>query len=226
MKNHFRLILTTVCIFSVLHLFSQENCKVLKPEIDGTYTGKCKNGLANGKGIAVGTDRYEGQFAKGLPNGYGTYTWAGGNVYTGDWINGMRHGIGKYTIKKENGDSIQNGLWQQDIYSGPKPRNPYVNYKSSVKRYNFENNKTGLNRVLFDITVSGTRNHKITNLLMSTSSGAETKVGQLIGYDQVVFPVTVKISYTSTSGYHSYPIEVKFECEIFEPGDWTVEIDN
>jgi hypothetical protein len=226
MKSIFRISLITVFLFSVFSVFSQENCKVLKPEIDGTYTGKCKNGLANGKGIATGTDRYEGQFTKGLPNGYGTYTWAGGNVYTGDWINGKRHGIGKYTMKKETGDSIQNGLWQQDIYSGPKPRNPYINYKASVKRYNFVNNKTGLNRVLLDLTVSGTHSHTITNLLMSTSSGAEIKVGQFIGYDQVVFPVTVKISYTSTSGYHSYPIEVRFDFEIFEPGDWFISIDN
>ena len=29
----------------VNNLIAQEECKVLKPEISGTYTGKCKKGL-------------------------------------------------------------------------------------------------------------------------------------------------------------------------------------
>ena len=226
MNTALRIGLISVFTFCTLLLFGQEGCKVLKPGISANYEGKCKNGLAHGKGIASGTDRYEGQFSKGLPNGYGTYTWVGGDMYTGDWIDGIRHGIGKQTFKTTSGDSIQNGLWQNDIYVGPKPRSPLVIDKTSVKRFNFQKNQTTLNRVLLDITASGTRNHKITNFLMSTSSGAEIKSGSLVGYDQIVFPVTIKVTYTSTSSFHSYPVNVRFEFEIFEPGDWTVNIDN
>ncbi|MEI6061185.1 MAG: hypothetical protein WCR72_10775, partial [Bacteroidota bacterium] len=68
----------TLFTLSALILFGQEKCRVLKPELVGTYEGKCKDGLANGKGIAIGTDRYEGQFTKGFPQGYGTYTWSTG----------------------------------------------------------------------------------------------------------------------------------------------------
>jgi hypothetical protein len=226
MKNMLRYGLILLLTINSLVLFSQAKCQVFKSEIAGTYEGKCKNGLANGKGIAVGTDRYEGQFVKGWPNGYGTYTWANGNVYTGDWIDGMRHGIGRYTMKTTHGDSVQNGLWQKDTYAGPKPRNPFVTDKTGVNRYNFQKNQTTLSRVLLDITVSGTRNQKISNLLMSASSGSDTKIGELIGYDHVEFPVTIKVTYTSTSSFHSYPVNVRFEFEIFEPGDWTVNIDN
>ena len=58
--------------FIGLGLTAQEDCIVLKPEISGKYTGKCKNGLAQGTGKAEGTDVYEGQFMKGLPHGSGT----------------------------------------------------------------------------------------------------------------------------------------------------------
>ena len=226
MKNILHFGLISIFIFYTLQLFSQEQCKVLKPEITGTYEGKCKSGLASGKGVATGSDRYEGQFLKGLPNGYGTYTWAGGNVYTGEWIDGMRHGIGKYTMKSTSGDSIQNGLWQKDKYIGPTPRNPYVTDKTGVSRYNFQKNQTTLSRVMLNITVSGTHSQQLTNFLMSSSSGTETKIGTLTGYELIVFPVTIKVTYTSISGFHSYPIDVRFEFEIFEPGDWTVSIDN
>jgi hypothetical protein len=34
------------------------DCKVISPDISGSYTGDCKHGLAHGKGIAQGKDRY------------------------------------------------------------------------------------------------------------------------------------------------------------------------
>jgi hypothetical protein len=110
---------------------------VLKPEIAGTYEGKCKNGLAHGKGIATGTDRYEGQFSKGLPNGTGKYTWQNGSVYNGEWSDGERNGIGRFIMKTASGDSIQDGIWDKNVYLGPKPQNPYVSYKTGIDRYTF-----------------------------------------------------------------------------------------
>jgi len=198
----------------------------MKPEISGTYDGKCKKGLANGKGIAVGTDRYEGQFTEGLPSGYGTYTWSNGNVYTGEWAAGMRHGIGKLTMKLNGRDSIQDGLWQNDSFQGPKPRNPYVSYKDGVDRFTFQKNNTTRSRVLIDIYQNGARNRTVTNLILSTTSGSDTKVGESIGYDFVTFPVSIKIMYTSLNKFHTISYNVKFEFEIFEPGDWTVVLEN
>ena len=226
MKNNLRFGLVTLFTFCTLVLFSQENCKVLKPEIAGTYEGKCKNGFANGKGVAVGTDRYEGQFVKGFPNGYGKYTWANGNVYTGEWAGGMRHGTGKLTIKLNGRDSIQDGLWQNDAYTGPKPRNPYVSYKDGVDRFTFQKNNTTKDRVLIDIFQNGVRNKSITNFNMSTTSGNDTKVGESVGFDYIVFPVSIKIMYTSMNKLHTISYNVKFEFEIFEPGDWTVTLEN
>ena len=39
---------------------AQETCKVLQTSIEGTYTGDCAGGKANGKGKSVGIDRYDG----------------------------------------------------------------------------------------------------------------------------------------------------------------------
>jgi hypothetical protein len=226
MKNILHLSMVIFFVFCSLMVYGQDKCKVLKPEIAGTYEGKCKNGFANGKGIAVGTDRYEGQFIKGFPDGYGTYTWASGNIYTGEWTGGMRHGIGKYIIKSTSADSIQDGLWQNDKYKGPKPRNPYISYKDGVDRYSFQKNNTTKNRVLIDIFQNGVRNRTITNFVMSTTSGSDTKVGESVGFDYIIFPVSIKVMYTSMNKLQTISYNVKFEFEIFEPGDWTLTLDN
>ncbi len=226
MKNKLRFSLLSLFLICSIFLYSQENCKVLKSSISDTYQGKCKKGLANGKGVAVGTDRYEGQFVNGLPNGFGTYTWANGDKYTGEWIEGMRHGIGRYTMTISGIDSIQDGLWQNDNYYGPKPKNPYVMNKSGVDRYTFRKNLSAQNRVLVDINQNGMRNRGISNFLMSTSSGSEAKRGESVGYEYITFPVTIKISYTTFNKIHTQSYPVWFEFEIYEPGDWKVELDN
>jgi len=226
MKAISRFLLINILALTTVTLYSQEKCVVLKPEISGTYTGKCKNGLANGKGIAVGTDRYEGFFVKGLPQGDGTYTWSTGETYSGEWVEGMRHGIGKYTSTIDGKTVVSDGVWQKDQYAGPKPPKPNVVYNSGVDRYNFQKKNTTKSRVLIDFYQSGTRNLGISNLDISTSSGAETKLGQSVGYDYIVFPVTIKLMYTTWNKFHTMPVNVKFEFEISEPGDWTLELNN
>lgn len=90
-----------IMFFLAIGLRAQQNdCKVLLESISGTYEGKCKNGLAHGKGIAQGTDRYEGTFVKGLPSGRGVYKWADGSFYDGEWKDGKKEGKGKL-VKKD-----------------------------------------------------------------------------------------------------------------------------
>ena len=42
-----------------------------------------------------------GQYIKGKPHGYGTYTWENGDTYVGDFIDGERDGEGIW--RKLNG---------------------------------------------------------------------------------------------------------------------------
>src|SRR5947208_12549569 len=62
--------------------------------IDGDYQGDCdeETELAQGQGEATGADRYVGYFAKGKPDGKGTYTWANGARLDGNFKDGKAHG--------------------------------------------------------------------------------------------------------------------------------------
>jgi len=81
------------------------NCTVNDSDISGEYSGGCKNGLAHGKGVAQGRDRYEGVFNNGIEHGKGYYSWADGRRYKGDWRNGKQNGKGIYTWS--NGDRYE-----------------------------------------------------------------------------------------------------------------------
>ena len=124
MKHILYSVIISIFLTSPFFLSAQKNCKVLVPEIDSIYTGKCKKGLANGKGTAIGIDSYTGKFSKGYPHGRGTYNWANGDAYTGNWKEGKRSGAGKLTLKLQETDSIIDGLWDDDKYMGAKPIPP------------------------------------------------------------------------------------------------------
>lgn len=217
----------TVVFISFLSLtaFTQSKCKVLVPDLEGEYIGKCKKGLAHGKGKAVGKDTYQGNFRKGLPNGEGTYTWASGAQYVGDWVNGYRTGEGIYKYKSNNADSVQAGMWKENEYLGPTPKKPIVIRKEFVTRQNFRRNGDG-DRILIDIYQNGSPNRDILDFSLISTSGSYFESGRSHGIETVIFPVTVKIKYESWNVAHTSRHSATFEFEISEPGNWQVEIVN
>jgi len=225
--NHLILFLSIITFTTVsIQISAQESCKVLIPEIDSIYIGKCKKGLAHGKGDAFGVDSYSGRFSKGLPNGKGTYTWADGSIYTGGWMDGKLHGEGTLILKFGEKDSIVDGLWENDKYMGPKPIAPRIITKVGVDRFSIKPSGGIKDRVLIDIFQSGTRNTSISNFLISTSNGVETRLGHSVGYDYIDFPVTIRVHYMTKNKLKMNEYQVIFEFEISEPGDWVVEIHN
>jgi hypothetical protein len=72
-------------------------CRVIDPELQGSYEGGCRNGLAQGYGVAQGEAEYRGEFRAGLKEGQGVKTWAWGDRYEGGFLNDRRHGRGMYT---------------------------------------------------------------------------------------------------------------------------------
>lgn len=215
-----------ILLFTFQNNFSQETCKVLTDNLVGTYEGKCKKGLAHGKGKAVGTDSYEGVFSKGFPSGNGTYTWANGDIYIGKWKKGKRQGEGVLKYKINGKDTIMAGLWEDNRYLGPKPIPPKVTEARSIDRYTIKKYGNEINRVLISFQQNGVRNPHITNLLLTTSCGIETSLGYMIGFRDFEFPIKIKLSYKTKNKLLTSEYNVSFEFEIFERGDWRVEINN
>lgn len=207
-------------------LGAQNDCKVLMPEIDSSYTGKCKKGLAHGNGFARGKDSYEGRFKKGWPDGGGTYSWSSGEVYKGNFIEGMKDGEGYYTFTINGQDTVLYGLWKNDVYIGPIPKKPKVHQQVSVDRYNFKKISDVQNRVLIDFYQNGGRNAGIRDLLIAGNSGYETTLGHSKGYIDMTFPFTMTIKYTTPNKLQTRLVYCIFEFTIYEAGDWRVELFN
>lgn len=225
-KFSFKWIIGFYLIFICQFAFTQFDCKVLKPEISLIYKGECKNGLAHGLGEASGIDNYEGKFKKGLPHGNGKYEWADGDVYEGNWKKGLRHGYGKFSFFINGKDSIIEGQWVSDEFKGQKIQSDYkIVRKLSVDRYRIHKTSEGA-AVYFKILRGGTHNREIENLILSSDSGTEVRQGTILGYENLIFPVTVKIFYYAWNKLHTVQYNSIFEVTFNKPGVYEVSLFN
>ena len=84
----------------VVWIADKNGCKVAnpfpQPEETITWSGKCKNGFAEGEGVLEwfvkgnSADRYEGMLKQGWAEGKGTLTRAEGSRYNGQWVRSLR----------------------------------------------------------------------------------------------------------------------------------------
>jgi len=139
-------------------VFSQQGeCIVAVKAIAGSYTGGCKNGLAQGHGIAKGVDSYEGQFREGVPHGTGTYKWSNSDYYEGQWKKGKMEGKGKMAYK----DSTITGFWNAGEYKGKELLLPYsIMRRRNAPRSSITKTIGTLNEVRTKILQSGSNNNE------------------------------------------------------------------
>jgi hypothetical protein len=228
-QTNYFLVLAILFVLSIPSVFSQDSCKVLKPEISGKYQGNCKKGLAQGNGIAEGTDKYEGHFKNGLPDGKGKYTWANGNTYEGDWKTGRKNGNGKSTYKKNGKDSIVYGLWEDDKFikiAFPVPYKIFIvrdidNYTVSKVGDGKDNNK-----ITLKLKRCGADNTKLTDFNFVVDNGLYEQLGNNYIYYNVVFPIAIKITYTTPNKFNTIMLNPVLEITINEPGDWDITLTN
>lgn len=210
------------CIYA-----QQTDCKVNLPSISGTYSGGCRKGLAQGKGVATGTDRYEGQFRNGLPDGRGTYTWADGTVYSGQWLNGVREGRGKMIYITAKGDSVITGYWKNNLYAGIQLVTPY-NIKSNigVSRYLFNQINDKGSEVTIKLYLGSMVNSDVTSFSVASDSGDEFQQGTITGIEHARFPLDIILKYRTWNQLRTAQHNVIFEFTITDPGKWEVIVTN
>ncbi len=101
-QNQLDLISGSFVLALVLYALSaaaqaQSKCLVLDPELQASYSGGCKDGKAEGPGVARGSAVYAGEFRGGRKHGRGVKTWSWGDRYEGEFADDAKHGAGTYT---------------------------------------------------------------------------------------------------------------------------------
>ncbi|MCB0650552.1 MAG: hypothetical protein KDC85_04690 [Saprospiraceae bacterium] len=227
MKNFKPIFLFLLAVLLSLPLMGQKKCRVMSPNLKGTYEGKCERGLAHGKGLAVGTDTYKGSFKKGYPHGQGTCYYADGSFYAGEWKKGMKDGEGKLAFQLDGRDTVTVGKWKDDVYVGPITAAPYqINMSRGVDRYSFRRINDG-DRVMIHFMQNGMTNTSIEDFRIFSDKGTQVFLMNAYGYENIdEFPFTCKINYITSNKLHTAKNEVIFVFTINEPGDWEVTIHN
>jgi hypothetical protein len=213
-------------IFFVFNLSaqSQPECKVLKPELSGTYTGGCKKGLAQGIGEAKGKDNYKGSFKKGFPDGKGKYYYSDGSFYEGNFLKGLRNGEGSYIFSYQGKDSIQAGIWKNDKYAGKKSVPPYsVQLKRNIMNYSISKSIKGDKSIMVVITKNASRVQP-SDLDLFGSSGSIINSGSAYGFENVTYPFNGNIRYTMSNQLGTSSFLCEFQFTITVEGSWEVSI--
>ncbi len=216
-----------IILFPGGFLLAQSACEVLMPELIGSYSGKCKKGLAHGQGRAEGIDTYEGKFARGLPHGFGIYTWANGELYEGEWVKGMVHGKGTKTYLVESGDSTVTGIWREGSFLGKEliPSYQITRISGVVRHSVFKLNDVG-NGFRVSFFLAGNFNQGIEDFSMASDSGEEYRSGRYIGLQNAIVPYSVSITYRTWNALHTTQSNVVFNFVINEPGNFEISITN
>jgi hypothetical protein len=218
------LILLLVLPISILCAQMNSDCRVMVPALQGTYDGGCKNGLAQGKGIASGTDTYSGFFKNGFPHGKGIYTWASGSKYNGEWNLGMREGEGTFTETVNGVNSEKAGIWAKDNYVGPKPVAPKIIQKYNVVSTSFKRTAEG-STISFSFYQNGMSNNVLSPDFL-TNSGSENQAGKYTNFYNVQFPFHCKVTYESWNSLRTVLYDCILEFDITQPGNWDIQIGN
>jgi hypothetical protein len=220
-----------VLLILSVNVFSQ-TCEVNLESIKGTYTGDCKKNKAHGKGKAVGTDTYEGEFKNGVPDGEGTYTWSNKSVFVGKYVKGFREGKGMMTIKSLDGkDSILEGYWKKDVYIGTHEK-PWeiISKTGSITKVEVEHSP-GITQKIKIVVTNTTGGVSGVNSISMRFIVENVLVSKGFFERRTSLETHLKSTETTLTNV-TFPFRAKFqisggdevEIEFFEQGSYTVDI--
>lgn len=205
-----------------------ESCTVLLEKISGRYTGKCQDGLANGKGESIGEDTYIGTFKNGLPHGKGKYIYKNGDIFQGNWENGQKHGKGKFNYSLNAQKFTLIGYWKMDEYAGVT--DPDISFRvtsvSGIKNYKLEKNESSSEsdkEITFSVKSAFTDFFPM-DLKIENSSGQVVQSGKKLVINQYFCPLHCEISYTILIG--GIRKQCRFIFDILEEGNYMITLYN
>jgi hypothetical protein len=79
---------------------------------------------------------------------------------------------------------------------------------------------------MFSFMQNGMINRSIGGLSLVESSGNSLSIGQEAGFDNIGFPFSCKVTYTSSNSLRTNSYDNIFEIRINEPGNWLVTLYN
>ena len=79
---------------------------------------------------------------------------------------------------------------------------------------------------MFALMQNGNYNNSITNLSFAENGGSALSMGQEQGFDNIQFPFSCKVTYSSSNSLRTASYDVVFEIQINEPGQWLVTLYN
>ena len=219
-------ILLSLSFFLVsFFLYSQETCTVKDNTINEVYVGECKDGLANGNGIAKGINQYEGEFKNGLPHGDGIMLYSDKTKFIGKFKNGLKHGKGKL-YDQDEGVTL-NGYWKKDEFVREDTSEDYkVLINNSVPRYQIRKLNNDYNKVQISVKHSGTYIPlSINNVSVTTGNLSFNNSSAII--ENIDFSLfQCELTYSAPSTFNNTNQIVEFKFKIFKEGNWIVEINH
>lgn len=223
-----KIIFLFIFMINISLLFGQEDgiskCKVLLGSISESYQGGCKEGLANGKGIANGIDVYEGKFKNGLPHGTGKYTWANGDYYVGNWKEGLRNGKGEqFTVN--TGKKIK-GIWKNgEFIKEIKDPDYKVLLARGVADVSISEKVGGVpGNIEFVFFRDGITRSAVDNLSIEGNSGISQVTTSIKEFNNVAFPFEGIVNFVAPNRYNTATTDCSVRFLINNPGSWKVTI--
>jgi hypothetical protein len=237
----------SLLLLAAANISIAQTCKVRVDSLNGTYTGACVHGKAEGQGTATGIDSYTGNFHEGYPDGEGKYTWRNGDWYQGTFKKGVMEGEG--TLRREAQDNdkavIVTGFWKKGKYIGqyehPFLVHTFTNSISNVSVRKMNGTDSYITLAVKNVTggASSLNEPQIAKARLVSIEITQGRFGQQVNdensstttnrytFRQVVYPIYATLTFEKPMNSKSSlkpPVE-KVGVEIWESGNWNIEVD-
>ncbi|TRX62205.1 hypothetical protein FNH22_02475 [Fulvivirga sp. M361] len=229
--------LITVMLSMLVAALSAQDCKVQMPELQGEYSGNCKKGLAHGQGKVKGDKvTYEGNFKKGYPQGKGVIQYLEDDrVFKGQFKEGRIYGFGQVF---QSDSLVKEGYWKGDLmnyrYLGIEEadlKGYKILQEDNLGQAKLKISRSDNNSELITIRLNDLKNRSIADISVEERNNGQiakstfTNSRSFVEINAIEFPFIITIRYTVSSGQsNNFTVPVILRLEIFESGDWLINI--